>query len=117
MEFPSFPHTPYDIQLQFMRSLYQVLENGEVGLFESPTGTGKTLSLLCGALTWLEAHRNPVANDGQEQDDDDMPAWLREGPTPGASKRDRPTDSSDEEDNGRQDELLQPAKRQLLFCR
>ena len=52
--FPAFPHVPYDIQLSFMRSLYDVLRRGGIGIFESPTGTGKTLSTLCAALQWLE---------------------------------------------------------------
>ena len=34
-----FPFPPYDIQEDFMRTLYSVLENGGVGIFESPTGT------------------------------------------------------------------------------
>ncbi|XP_078369659.1 ATP-dependent DNA helicase DDX11-like isoform X2 [Oculina patagonica] len=49
-----FPFPPYDIQEDFMTTLYHVLENGGVGIFESPTGTGKSLSLICGALTWLK---------------------------------------------------------------
>ncbi|XP_005144439.3 ATP-dependent DNA helicase DDX11 isoform X1 [Melopsittacus undulatus] len=48
-----FPYTPYAIQEQFMAALYDALEDGRVGIFESPTGTGKSLSLICGALTWL----------------------------------------------------------------
>ncbi|KAJ6660048.1 hypothetical protein lerEdw1_018246 [Lerista edwardsae] len=52
MKFP-FPYTPYPIQEEFMAKLYQVLEAGKIGIFESPTGTGKSLSLICGALTWL----------------------------------------------------------------
>ncbi|XP_065538212.1 ATP-dependent DNA helicase DDX11 isoform X7 [Lathamus discolor] len=48
-----FPYTPYVIQEQFMAALYGALEAGRVGIFESPTGTGKSLSLICGALTWL----------------------------------------------------------------
>lgn len=36
-----------------MTALYDVLEAGKIGIFESPTGTGKSLSLICGALTWL----------------------------------------------------------------
>ena len=32
------PYTPYEIQLQFMRALYTCLEQGRVGIFESPTG-------------------------------------------------------------------------------
>ncbi|OCT88134.1 hypothetical protein XELAEV_18016767mg [Xenopus laevis] len=49
-----FPFEPYPIQEQFMTELYQALEAGKVGIFESPTGTGKSLSLICGALTWLQ---------------------------------------------------------------
>jgi hypothetical protein len=38
-EFP-FPYAkPYDIQLNFMKSLYKTLELGKIGIFESPTGT------------------------------------------------------------------------------
>lgn len=36
-----------------MAELYRVLEAGKIGIFESPTGTGKSLSLICGALSWL----------------------------------------------------------------
>uniref|UniRef100_A0A8C5ALP8 DEAD/H (Asp-Glu-Ala-Asp/His) box helicase 11 n=1 Tax=Gadus morhua TaxID=8049 RepID=A0A8C5ALP8_GADMO len=52
-EFP-FPYQPYPIQEQFMKALYGALEDSKVGIFESPTGTGKSLSLICGALTWLK---------------------------------------------------------------
>ncbi|XP_062954956.1 ATP-dependent DNA helicase DDX11 isoform X2 [Cynocephalus volans] len=52
IHFP-FPFTPYSIQKDFMAALYQVLEAGKIGIFESPTGTGKSLSLICGALSWL----------------------------------------------------------------
>ncbi|NWU02240.1 DDX11 helicase, partial [Urocynchramus pylzowi] len=48
-----FPYTPYRIQEQFMEALYGALEAGRVGIFESPTGTGKSLSLICGTLSWL----------------------------------------------------------------
>lgn len=54
-EFP-FPFPAYQIQKQFMKKLYDCLENGKLGLFESPTGTGKSLSLICGALKWLIDH-------------------------------------------------------------
>nr|XP_014337473.1 PREDICTED: probable ATP-dependent RNA helicase DDX11 isoform X3 [Bos mutus] len=49
IHFP-FPFTPYAIQKDFMAALYQVLEAGKIGIFESPTGTG---CLICGALSWL----------------------------------------------------------------
>ena len=50
----NFPYKPYGIQSEFMNSLYKVLEEGKIGIFESPTGTGKSLSLICGALRWLQ---------------------------------------------------------------
>ena len=37
-EFP-FPFQPYNIQKDFMISLYGTLERGNIGIFESPTGT------------------------------------------------------------------------------
>jgi hypothetical protein len=33
------PYTPYAIQETFMGTVYQVLEEGKVGILESPTGT------------------------------------------------------------------------------
>lgn len=35
------PFTPYNVQEQFMRAVYDVLErgDGQVGILESPTGT------------------------------------------------------------------------------
>lgn len=44
------PFTPYDVQLQFMRTVYDVLGkgNGQIGILESPTGTVRSppLSVL-----------------------------------------------------------------------
>lgn len=34
-----FPYKPYDIQEKFMKALYSALDQGKVGIFESPTGT------------------------------------------------------------------------------
>lgn len=49
------PYTPYDVQLEFMKSAYNVLDkgDGQIGILESPTGTGKSLSLICASMTWL----------------------------------------------------------------
>lgn len=53
-----------------MRELYLTLENYKVGIFESPTGTGKSLSIICSALQWLrDNERKPreLAKTVQEQ--------------------------------------------------
>ncbi len=41
-QFP-FPFEPYDIQRDFMRELYLALEGGKIGIFESPTGTVRSI--------------------------------------------------------------------------
>ena len=49
----NFPFTPYDIQKAFMSKIFECLKDEKLGIFESPTGTGKSLSLICSALTWF----------------------------------------------------------------
>lgn len=63
-----------------MSTVYQILEDGKVGILESPTGTGKSLSLICGSLTWLRDHKGKAFKDGLGWDEDasDEPAWIIE---------------------------------------
>lgn len=49
----SFPFEPYDVQKAYMEGVIQSLQNNTNAILESPTGTGKTLSLLCSSLAWL----------------------------------------------------------------
>ncbi|KAH9621661.1 hypothetical protein KSS87_013984 [Heliosperma pusillum] len=77
-KFPAFPYKPYTIQQDFMNSLYQFLDQGGISMLESPTGTGKTLSIICSALQWLVDRKNqekpalePCGSDGE-------PDWMRE---------------------------------------
>ncbi|KAI9850621.1 MAG: ATP-dependent DNA helicase chl1 [Thelocarpon superellum] len=93
------PFTPYDIQVQFMNAVYDCLQEGHIGIFESPTGTftrvgglavwqltylqaryGKSLSLICGSLTWLRDHKRKALDDelNVEDADADEPAWMVE---------------------------------------
>lgn len=58
-----FPFPPYNVQNDFMRNLYDVLDAGKIGIFESPTGTGKSLSIICGSLKWLKEFQEKKKSD------------------------------------------------------
>ncbi|XP_058454504.1 ATP-dependent DNA helicase DDX11 [Malaya genurostris] len=62
-----FPFPPYDIQLDLMQSLYSVVESGQIGIFESPTGTGKSLTLTCAVLSWLRDHEALIERELAER--------------------------------------------------
>lgn len=76
----NFPGTPYDVQQQLMTAMYETMTNGRIGLFESPTGTGKTLSIICSTLTWLKNNRAPPSTNpnskSPEPEDPDEPSWV-----------------------------------------
>lgn len=85
------PYEPYDIQLELMRCVYTLLDSGKkLAVLESPTGTGKTLSLICSAVTWLRDNKAEFvagaagtrgavtgrASDSGCDSDSDDPAWV-----------------------------------------
>lgn len=49
-----FPRQPYEGQRRLSESIYSACEQGETAIFESPTGTGKSLAVLCGSLSYLK---------------------------------------------------------------
>jgi len=69
------PYQPYAIQLEFMKNLYRCIEDKKVGIFESPTGTGKSLSLICASLTWLRDHKRHLL-EPEADPTDDQTDWL-----------------------------------------
>ena len=63
-----FPFDAYSVQLVYMEKVVLALQRQQNALLESPTGTGKTLSLLCAALGWrqgqIEAAQRAAAPSG-----------------------------------------------------
>jgi len=55
-----FPYTPYETQSRLMAEIHDCIENSSVGFFESPTGTGKSLSAICSAGHWLRKEEKRI---------------------------------------------------------
>lgn len=73
------PYEPYEVQKDFMDALYRVLCSKKVGIFESPTGTGKTLSLICPSVTWLrEREERTLLYDIKDIEKGKGPQWIKE---------------------------------------
>ncbi|XP_074536130.1 Fanconi anemia group J protein [Halichoeres trimaculatus] len=66
----NFPCKAYPSQLAMMNSIVRGLNNGQHCLLESPTGSGKSLALLCSALGWQHSQL----------------AKLHQGASPGVDK-------------------------------
>jgi regulator of telomere elongation helicase 1 len=56
-----FPFDPYPAQAEYIRSVLTTLSRSGQALLESPTGTGKTLCLLCAACAWVKQQRDAIA--------------------------------------------------------
>jgi len=55
-----FPVKAYPSQVAMMSKIINALQKGQNSLLESPTGSGKSLALLCAALAWQRQERQRV---------------------------------------------------------
>ncbi|XP_010076902.1 PREDICTED: regulator of telomere elongation helicase 1-like, partial [Pterocles gutturalis] len=56
-----FPFQPYACQEAYMGKVLECLQRKVNGILESPTGTGKTLCLLCSTLAWREHFKDTIS--------------------------------------------------------
>ncbi|KAJ6638998.1 Regulator of telomere elongation helicase 1 like [Pseudolycoriella hygida] len=63
----SFPYEPYQLQRDYMTKVIECLNNSTNGVLESPTGTGKTLSLLCSTLGWITQKKSEISKEIQSK--------------------------------------------------
>ncbi|XP_052224582.1 Fanconi anemia group J protein homolog isoform X2 [Dreissena polymorpha] len=65
-----FPCKPYPSQFSMMDKVIKGLERRQNSLLESPTGSGKSLALLCSALAWQNAQHERITQDAMRQQSD-----------------------------------------------
>ncbi|KAM5180304.1 Fanconi anemia group J protein [Mantella aurantiaca] len=63
-----FPCKAYPSQLAMMNSIMRGLNCKQHCLLESPTGSGKSLALLCSSLAWQQAQYGKPVDEGKNKD-------------------------------------------------
>ncbi|GJQ13595.1 hypothetical protein GpartN1_g5386.t1 [Galdieria partita] len=63
-----FPCEPYPVQFVLMEKILRACENSQNALLESPTGTGKSLALLCAVLAWQNKTKNKLQQEKKEKE-------------------------------------------------
>lgn len=71
------------IQINLMKHVFEAIEKKRVAIVESPTGTGKSLSLICSTLSWITLHQERVQSAVMadllarlQESMPDEPAWV-----------------------------------------
>jgi chromosome transmission fidelity protein 1 len=78
MELTQYVQTSDPSQSALMSHLYASLESSRLSILESPTGTGKSLTLLIGSLVWLSHHaERSVRAKVCSVENEDEPEWVQ----------------------------------------
>lgn len=94
----SIRNKPYDIQVGFMNDMLKCYDEEKIGFFESPTGTGKSLSVLCSSICFLRNKNaqfikpkrtfgsDSESDSGPESSESDVDDFLEDENKPKPSK-------------------------------
>ncbi|KAG2182432.1 hypothetical protein INT43_007362 [Umbelopsis isabellina] len=113
-----FPYKPYPAQIQMMAKVIEGLTRSQDALIESPTGSGKSLALLCATLAWQKHEQMAGARTATStvvettvKFDDDIQALTKEEAKKVWNLNDSP---SNEPVSATQDEFqpMKPSKMQ-----
>eukprot|EP00743_Colponemidia_sp_Colp-15_P013990 GILK01016447.1.p1 GENE.GILK01016447.1~~GILK01016447.1.p1 ORF type:complete len:1208 (+),score=231.04 GILK01016447.1:128-3751(+) len=64
-----FPFQPYPSQIAMMDKMLRSLEGRQHALLESPTGSGKSLALLCSSLAWQARRKQALLQQPEYEED------------------------------------------------
>ena len=75
-----FPYEPYPNQKIYMEKVIEACKKNTIAGLESPTGTGKTLCLLCSSLAYLRHERQRLIEERNNNnlDDDDKTEKIKQ---------------------------------------
>ncbi|KAH3755922.1 Fanconi anemia group J protein [Pelomyxa schiedti] len=62
-----FPYKPYPAQMALVSNALSAIKNSTHAALESPTGTGKTLALLCASLAAQKSHNEAVRTAAEKE--------------------------------------------------
>ena len=62
-----YPYEPYENQILYMKKVIEALQTRGIAGLESPTGTGKTLCLLCATLGYLKHLREELLQNKEQK--------------------------------------------------
>uniref|UniRef100_F1KUD6 Regulator of telomere elongation helicase 1 n=1 Tax=Ascaris suum TaxID=6253 RepID=F1KUD6_ASCSU len=71
-----FPYEPYDCQLLYMEKVIETLKRSFNAALESPTGTGKTLCLLCATIAFTKEMKSRISVDATANPQGTTPGSL-----------------------------------------
>ena len=76
-----FPFDPYPQQRDLMNAIYETIEASSSGCFESPTGTGKSLSVICSTLHWQKRSEEELIRAHVKECEDDEKESQKSAPS------------------------------------